>query len=220
MIELKEVRKTYRRGSREVKALDGVDLHVAQGEFVVIEGPSGSGKTTLLFTVAGLVRPTSGEVSVDGVNLVGRTPAELAELRKKKFGFVFQMFHLIPYLTAAENVMVPMGLVGVRPGEAATRAGALLERFGLGQRAEHYPSELSAGEQQRVAIARAVANKAPIVLADEPTGNLDPAAAEQVFAALDEIHGDGTSVLVVTHDVRVARTASRQLRLEAGRLVG
>ena len=219
VIDLKGVSKIYRRGTREVKALDGVDLHIDRGEYVVIEGPSGSGKTTLLFTAAGLVRPTAGTVVVDEVALVGRTAAELAELRKEKFGFVFQMFHLIPYLTAVENVCVPMGLAGVRPKEAARRATALLERFGIAERAQHHPSELSAGEKQRVAIARAVANRPPIVLADEPTGNLDRDAAGEVFTAFDEIHRDGTSIMVVTHDAGVAERASCLLRLEKGRLV-
>ena len=219
MIDLKGVSKIYRRGTREVKALDGVDLHIDRGGYVVIEGPSGSGKTTLLFTAAGLVRPTAGSVVVDEVELVGRTPAELAELRKEKFGFVFQMFHLIPYLTALENVCVPMGLAGVRPKEAAHRAAALLKRFGLAEREQHHPSELSAGEKQRVAIARAVANRPRIVLADEPTGNLDREAALDVFTAFDEIHRDGTSIMVVTHDASVSQWASRLLRLEKGHVV-
>jgi len=220
VIELKDVSKVYRKGIREVKALDGIDLRVGPGEFVVVEGPSGSGKTTLLFTVAGLVRPTTGSVVVDGVDLVGRTSAELACLRKEKFGFVFQMFHLIPYLTALENVCVPMGLSGTSPTESAERAGALLDRFGLGERSDHYPSELSAGEKQRVAIGRAVANHAPIILADEPTGNLDPKAADEVFEALDEIHRGGAAVMVVTHDARLVRAAPRALRLENGKLAG
>ena len=217
MIVLKDVSKTYRKDTREVKALDHLDLKVGPGEFVVVEGSSGSGKTTLLFTVAGLVRPTTGSVVVDGVELVGRTPAELARLRKEKFGFVFQMFHLIPYLTARENVCVPMGLVGVSPAEAGDRARALLERFGLGDRDDHYPSELSAGEKQRVAIARAVANRPAVILADEPTGNLDPRAADEVFAAFDEVHRGGAAIMVVTHDARVAQAVSRVLRLENGR---
>jgi len=219
IIELQDLCKIYRRGTREVRALDGVSLHVDPGEFVVVEGPSGSGKTTLLFAVAGLIRPSSGSVSVDGVALTGRSPAQLAELRKEKFGFVFQMFHLIPYLSALENVCVPMGLAGVRPAEARDRAAGLLERFGLADRADHTLGEMSAGEKQRVAICRAVANRPPIVLADEPTGNLDPKAAQQVFDAFDEIHRDGTSIMVVTHDARVAREAPRLLRLEGGKLL-
>lgn len=218
MIRLEGVSKVYRRNLREVKALDAVNLHVERGEYVLIEGPSGSGKTTLLFTLAGLVRPTAGKVIVDGVQLGGLTAAELALLRRKKFGFVFQMFHLIPYLTAAENVELAMGLAGVGRAESGERAGALLERFGLSGRAEHFPSELSAGEKQRVAIARAVANRPSILLADEPTGNLDPKTAHEVFAALAEIHRDGTSVVVVTHDAPAAQNATRLLRLERGRL--
>lgn len=220
MIELKDVSKIYRRASGEVRALDGLDLRVERGEFVVIEGPSGSGKTTLLFTAAGLIRPTAGKVIVDGVELTGRGPAELARLRRKKFGFVFQMFHLIPYLSALENVCVPMGLAGVPPEEAAGRARALLSRFGLSTRADHYPAELSAGERQRVAISRAVANRPPIILADEPTGNLDPKAAADVFTALQEIHREGTSIMVVTHDERISKEATRLLRLESGKAVG
>jgi len=220
VIELTGVRKVYRRGERKVCALDGVTLHVDAGEFIVIEGPSGSGKTTLLFTVAGLIRPTGGEIVIDNVTLTGSSAADLAEIRKKKFGFVFQMFHLIPYLTAAENVAVPMGLAGLAPAKAAKRARDLLDRFGLAFRADHYPAELSAGEKQRVAIARAVANRPPIVLADEPTGNLDHKAADDVFRAFEEIHADRTTLLVVTHDARMMERAPRVLRLEDGRLRG
>jgi len=219
VIELIDVRKVYRRGERTVRALAGVNLRVQAGEFVVIEGPSGSGKTTLLFVAAGLIRPTGGRIVVDDMTLTDCTTAELAELRKRKFGFVFQMFHLIPYLTAAENVAVPMGLAGVSPGEASARARALLERFGLAERADHRPAELSAGEKQRVAIARAVANRPPVVLADEPTGNLDRDAASGVFDAFEEIHADGTTLLVVTHDARMMKRAPRVLRLENGTLV-
>jgi len=218
MIQLSDVGKTFRRGTREVKALDGVTLHLEKGEYVVVEGPSGSGKTTLLFVMAGLIRPTVGEVVVDDVSLGACTPAKLAKLRKKCFGFVFQMFHLIPYLSAQENVMVPMGLAGASPDEATRRAGELLERFGLAERSGHLPAELSAGEKQRVAIARAVANHPPVILADEPTGNLDRRAADEVFDAFDDIQRDGTAVVVVTHDERVAAKAQRVIRLDGGRL--
>ena len=219
MIQLDNVVKVYRRGGREVRALDGVSLSVGAGEFAAVEGPSGSGKTTLLFIAAALVRPTSGRVVAADADLTGKSAAELAEMRKTTFGFVFQTFHLIPYLNAAQNVMVPMGLAGVPPKDAAARAAALLERFGLADRAEHHPAELSAGEKQRVAIARAVANRPPIVLADEPTGNLDARSAEDVLAALSEIHKGGTTVLVVSHDARIAARAERVFRLEKGRLV-
>jgi len=219
MIELKDTSKVYRRGRREVKALDGIDLHVDAGEFAVIEGPSGSGKTTLLFLVAGLIRPTTGTVTVNGTELTGRTSSALAAFRQQTFGFVFQMFHLIPYLTAVENVCVPMGLTGVPPAEAAKRAGELLARFDLSDRVDHYPAEMSAGEKQRVAIARAVANRPPVVLADEPTGNLDRKAAEDVLNAFEEINAEDTTIVVVTHDARLMDRASRRLALEDGRLL-
>ena len=219
MIELKDTSKVYRRGRREVKALDGIDLHVDAGEFAVIEGPSGSGKTTLLFLVAGLIRPTTGTVTVNGTELTGRTSSALAAFRQQTFGFVFQMFHLIPYLTAVENVCVPMGLTGVPPAEAVKRAGELLARFNLSDRVDHYPAEMSAGEKQRVAIARAVANRPPVVLADEPTGNLDRKAAEDVLNAFEEINAEDTTIVVVTHDARLMDRASRRLALEDGRLL-
>jgi putative ABC transport system ATP-binding protein len=219
MIELESVTKSYRRGACEVRALDGVSLVVERGELAVVEGPSGSGKTTLLFVISGLVRPTSGRVTVAGVELTAKSAGELAELRRTTFGFVFQTFHLIPYLTALENVTVPMGLAGASPKDAAARARDLLAQFGLAERADHHPSELSAGEKQRVAIARAVANRPPVVLADEPTGNLDAKSADDVLAALDEVHKGGATVLVVTHDPRIASRAGRVLRLEKGKLI-
>ena len=221
MIDFEGIRKTYVARGKRVEALDGVDLHVAPGEFVSVEGPSGSGKTTLLFVAAGLIRPTAGSVIVDGASLTSCWRSQLALMRLESFGFVFQMFYLVPYLTAAENVMIPVRLLRERSGEGPSpkeRAAELLERFGLTDRADHYPSELSAGERQRVAIARAVANRPKVLFADEPTGNLDSRAADAVFAAFDEIHRDGTTLLVVTHDVRAAGKAGRTLHLEAGRL--
>ncbi len=220
MIELADVGKVYRRGAREVRALDGVSLRVERGEFVAVEGPSGSGKTTILFVIAGLVRPTSGRVSATGEELTQKSAGELAELRRTTFGFVFQTFHLIPYLSAVENVRVPMGLAGIDAKESATRARELLARFGLADRADHHPAELSAGEKQRVAIARAVANKPPIILADEPTGNLDARSADEVLAALEDVHASGATLLVVTHDARIAGRAGRRLRIERGKLKG
>ncbi len=219
MIVLENVSKTYRRGAREVRALDGVSLRVERGELAAVEGPSGSGKTTLLFVIAGLVRPSAGTVSAAGAEITAKSPAELAEVRRTTFGFVFQTFHLIPYLSAVENVRVPMGLAGVSPRDGVARALELLARFGLADRADHHPAELSAGEKQRVAIARAVANRPPIVLADEPTGNLDARSADEVLAALEEIHKDGATVLVVTHDARISARAGRVLRIEKGRLI-
>ena len=220
MIELVDVSKAYRRGAKEVRALDGVCLKLERGEFASVEGPSGSGKTTLLFMAAGLVRPTSGRVLAAGADLTSKTAGELAELRRTTFGFVFQTFHLIPYLSAEENVRVPMSLAGASAKDSHARAEELLARFGLAGRAEHHPSELSAGEKQRVAIARAVANHPPIVLADEPTGNLDEKSADEVLAALEDVHRAGATLLVVTHDARIAARAGRALRLEQGKLTG
>lgn len=239
MLELRAVTKIYNHPEGAVRALDAVDLRVGRGELVVVCGPSGSGKSTLLLTIGGMIRPTSGQVLLEGQDLYALPSAARARVRAQRIGFVFQLFHLVPYLSATENVLVP-ALAGVgaavpsarsrgpadtaHPAPAAGRgvgraeAVALLERLGLGERLGHLPSELSAGERQRVALARALIKQPDLILADEPTGNLDPDSAAQVLAALREFHAGGGTVIVVTHDPALACAAQRSLRLEQGRL--
>ena len=215
MIELEQVSKVYRKAGGEVRALDEVSLHVELREFVAVRGPSGSGKSTLLLTVGGMVRPTRGRVVLDGQDLYGVASAERSRVRAEKIGFVFQMFHLVPYLDVLENVLLP----NVAGGRASREEAAqLLERLQLGERVYHRPAELSTGERQRVAIARALVKRPAIVLADEPTGNLDPDTSAQIMGHLEEFHREGGTVLVVTHDALADQYAQRTLRLERGRL--
>jgi putative ABC transport system ATP-binding protein len=218
MIELKDVSKVVISGSAPLTILHPLTATIARGEFVAVVGPSGSGKSTLLGLVAGLDSPTTGSVVVDGVDITKLGEDDLARLRGEKIGFVFQFFHLIPSLTALENVAVPMEIAGV--ADALRRASALLDEVGLSDRGHHYPSQLSGGEQQRVAIARALANNPAIVLADEPTGNLDTANGRHIMELLGIIHRSrGTTVLLVTHDADLAAMADSQLVLRDGRVV-
>ena len=204
--------------------LSGVDLRIEAREFVAVAGPSGSGKTTLLGLLAGLDRPTAGRVTVDGHDLAAFTEDERARFRVNRIGFVFQTFHLLPTLTALENVLVPVELAGSRPRStgrsARDHASALLERVSLGDRAEHYPAQLSGGERQRVALARAFANRPRILFADEPTGNLDAETGSRVAALMESLNRDaGTTLVLVTHDVDLAGRADRVIRLAGGRVV-
>jgi putative ABC transport system ATP-binding protein len=218
MIELRDVSKTVMSGSEPLTILHPLSLRIPQRRFVAIVGPSGSGKSTLLGLIAGLDAPTSGSVLIDGVDITRLGEDALAKLRGEKIGFVFQFFHLIPSLTAYENVAVPMEIAGVDAARA--RAHALLEEVGLTGRSHHYPSQLSGGEQQRVALARALANDPPIVLADEPTGNLDSANGRHILDLLRAIHQKrGTTVVLVTHDRELAATADARLVLRDGRVV-
>jgi putative ABC transport system ATP-binding protein len=218
MIELRDVSKTVISGSEPLTILHPLTLDVARGRFVAIVGPSGSGKSTLLGLIAGLDAPTSGSVLIDGVDITRLDEDRLAKLRGEKIGFVFQFFHLIPSLSALENVAVPMEIIGVR--DARRRASALLEEVGLSGRAHHYPSQLSGGEQQRVALARALANDPPIVLADEPTGNLDTANGRHIMELLRQAHMKrGTTIVLVTHDADLASLADSRLVLRDGRVV-
>jgi putative ABC transport system ATP-binding protein len=218
MIELREVSKTVMSGTAPLTILHPLSLRVAQGEFLSIVGPSGSGKSTMLGLIAGLDSPSSGEVLIDDVNITRLDEDGLARLRGEKIGFVFQFFHLIPSLTAYENVAVPMEIAGV--ADPQKRARGLLEEVGLTGRAHHYPSQLSGGEQQRVALARALANDPPIVLADEPTGNLDTANGRHIMDLLREVHRTRkTTLVLVTHDAELAAMADVQLVLRAGRVV-
>ena len=218
MIELREVSKTVMSGSEPLTILHPLTLQIARGHFVAIVGPSGSGKSTLLGLIAGLDAPTSGHVLIDGVDITALGEDALAKLRGEKIGFVFQFFHLVPSLTAFENVLIPMEISGRR--DAVPRARRLLEEVGLTERAHHYPSQLSGGEQQRIAIARALANDPPIVLADEPTGNLDSTTGRHIMELLLSVQRSRTSTLVlVTHDAELASLADSRLVLRDGRPV-
>ena len=218
MIELREVSKTVTSGSEPLTILHPLTTTIPRGQFVAIVGPSGSGKSTLLGLLAGLDAPTSGSVWIDGVDITRLDEDGLAKLRGEKIGFVFQFFHLIPSLTAYENVAVPMEIRGL--SDAASRARALLEEVGLTGRAHHYPSQLSGGEQQRVALARALANDPPIVLADEPTGNLDTTNGRHIMEILRNIHRTRhTTLVLVTHDAELAAVADARITLRDGRVV-
>jgi len=217
-IELRRLTRRLPSGERLLTILDRVDLTVASGEFVAILGPSGSGKSTLLALTAGLDRPSTGEVLLDGDPIHELSEDELARLRLRRIGFVFQNFQLFTNFTARENILLPLELAGVPRVER--RADELLEQVGLGRRGHHYPSQLSGGEQQRVALARAFASNPPILLADEPTGNLDGETGERVLSILSDLRQDrGTTLLLVTHDPAVARRADRLVELVDGRVV-
>ena len=200
-------------------ALRGVDLAFEPGEYVALLGPSGSGKSTLLHILGCLDRPTSGTYHLDDIDTGGLDINGLAEIRNGKIGFVFQSFQLMPRLSALENVGMPMLFAGIRAGERRERAATLLDRVGLAPRAQHRPAELSGGQQQRVAIARALANRPSVLLADEPTGNLDSRSGQEIIRLLEELRDEGRTVIVVTHDEALARRARRVVRLLDGRVV-
>jgi putative ABC transport system ATP-binding protein len=218
MIDHGGVSKTVPSGEGTLTILHPIDLNVASGEFLAVSGPSGSGKSTLLGLIAGLDAPSTGSIVIDGVDITTLDEDPLARLRGAKIGFVFQFFHLIPSLTALENVQVPLELTGAQ--SPSTRAAALLDEVGLADRRRHYPSQLSGGEQQRVAIARALANNPPILLADEPTGNLDTVTGRHVIDLLAEIHRTrGTTLILVTHDAELAARAESRVSIRDGRIV-
>ena len=218
MIHCSELTKKFRRNSSEVVSLDRVSLEIGAGEFVVVRGPSGSGKTTLLLSIGGMQQPSAGTVTLDGENLYAMSSTERARARADKVGFVFQMFHLVPYLSLLENIL--LAAPAWPSAEARTRANELLEQFGLAKRATHRPDELSAGERQRLAVARAMLNRPGVLLADEPTGNLDPENAASVIGHFTEFHKAGGTVVLVTHGTAADSVASRVIRLEQGRLAG
>jgi putative ABC transport system ATP-binding protein len=221
MISLARVTKNYETPAGEFPALCGIDLEIAAGELVAVVGRSGSGKSTLLNLIAGIDRPSSGKVVVDNTSLGELTENRLAAWRGRKIGLVFQFFQLMPTLTAAENVMLPMDFVGtVLPGQRRVRALELLEQMGVARHADKLPSALSGGEQQRVAIARALANDPPVLLADEPTGNLDSHTATVIFAAFASLARNGKTVLIVTHERDFAASLSRSIELADGAVLG
>jgi len=216
MIEMNDIKRIYGTGSVEVHALRGVSLHIKQGEFVSIMGPSGSGKSTLMNIMGCLDTPSSGAYLLNGRSVQGLDHNELAEVRNRLIGFVFQNFDLLPYATAAQNVELPMIFKGTGPQKRRNRSRELLERVGLGERIHHRPTELSGGEMQRVAIARALANSPKIVLADEPTGNLDSASGDEIIKLFEELQGEGHTILLITHDSSIARRTERIIYLRDG----
>ena len=219
LVHARGLRKEYGSGDGLVRALDAVDLDVRSGEAVAVMGPSGCGKSTLLHLLGGLDRPSAGELSVAGQRVGQLSERALAHLRRDEIGFVFQAYHLMDELTAQENVELPALLAGRTPAEARARATALLEQVELADRARHLPSMLSGGQRQRVAIARALANDPQIVLADEPTGNLDSAAAFDVLRLLEALHAEGLTLVIVTHDERIAAAADRVISMRDGEFV-
>jgi len=218
-IRITGLKKHYEMGGQVVRALDGVDLEIAAHTFTVVMGPSGSGKSTLLYLLGGLDRATSGEISVDGERLTEMDENALALFRRRTMGFVFQSFNLIQSMTALENVAFPMQINGTSPSQRTKRAAQLLQQVGLDDRSQHKPGELSGGQQQRVAIARALVNDPSLILADEPTGNLDTSSGVAVMQLLSDLHRSGRTVLVVTHDQRMLRFATHKIFLLDGKLV-
>jgi putative ABC transport system ATP-binding protein len=219
MFQLQGITKIYRKRRQEVTAFRADQLDIAAGEYVAVVGPSGSGKTTLLSLLGGMLSPDSGKVLFDGQSLYDLSLNERTRLRRERIGFVFQTFNLVPYLTALENVQVPLYLGVIAASEQRDRATALLEQVGLGNRLDHKPGELSTGQQQRVALARTLANNPRLILADEPTGNLDPESREAILSLFDGFVGDGRSIVMVTHDPAAAERAARKVLLRDGALV-
>ena len=218
MIRIKDLSKYYRIGDEEVHALDHASLHVSPGEFVGIIGPSGSGKSTLMNIIGCLDVADSGEYLLDGIPIENYSENELAHIRNRKIGFVFQSFNLIPKLTAEENVELPLIYQGIKKDERTERVAAALERVKLGKRANHFPTELSGGQQQRVAIARAIVTRPSLILADEPTGNLDSKTTVEIMDIFHELHDQGNTIVLITHDDSVAAQAGRRVRILDGHL--
>ncbi len=219
LIEIRDIYKIYNPGENEVRALDGINLTVEHGEFLAIVGQSGSGKSTLMNMLGLLDIPTSGTYTLDGVDVKNMTDDELSEIRNKEIGFIFQGFNLIPSLTAVENVELPLVYRGMKKEERNKLALEALERVGLSHRLDHLPKQMSGGQQQRVAIARAVAARPPIILADEPTGNLDSHSGVEVMKILHELHEEGRTVILITHDNDIANEAQRVIRIQDGQII-
>ena len=220
IIELKNLWRTYELGSEPVHALQGLDLTIGQGEYVAIMGTSGSGKSTLMNIIGCLDKPTSGQYILHGEDISSRGDDELAELRNKTIGFVFQQFNLLPRMTALENVMLPLVYAGLNASERRKWAEAALTELGLGDRMDHRPNQLSGGQQQRVAIARAIVNKPQIILADEPTGALDSNTASEIMGVFNRLVRDGITVILVTHDGETAARAQRVIKVRDGKILG
>ena len=219
MIRFTGIERTFTVGDEMVHALRGVNLQISRGEYVSIMGPSGSGKSTLLNVIGLLDRPNAGTYELDGRDVTGLSDDELARVRREKMGFVFQFFHLVPRLSAEQNVELPMVLAGVEPSERRKRLDRLLADYGLKDRARHRPDQLSGGQCQRVAIARAMSMNPPVILADEPTGNLDRHTGQEVMGVLERLHQDGGTVVVVTHDPEIGSRAHRSLRMIDGAII-
>ncbi len=218
-IQLNDVKKIFHAGDEEYAALKGISLDIESGDFVAVMGPSGSGKTTLLSLIGGLSKASSGAVVIDGIDLGALGPNKLADFRREYLGFVFQSFYLVPYLTALENVMLPLTIQPGLNGTARARALEALARVGLDKKARRLPSQLSGGEQERVAIARAIVNKPALILADEPTGNLDTKTGHKVLEMLEDLHCEGHTVVMVTHSEQNAKKAARIIEIRDGEIV-
>jgi putative ABC transport system ATP-binding protein len=218
-IDLKNVTKAFHAGEEEYPAVRGVSLGIESGEFVAVMGPSGSGKSTLLSLLGGLSHPTTGVVTVDGIDLGSLGPNKLSDFRREYLGFVFQSFYLVPYLTAVENVMLPLTVQPGMNGKGKIAALEALRKVGLDAKAHRLPSQLSGGEQERVAIARAIVNKPPVILADEPTGNLDTKTGDHVLDMLQDLHKDGHTIVMVTHNTDNAKRAGRTIEIRDGEVV-
>jgi len=218
IISMNEIRKIYDTGKVKVEALKGIDLSIDAGELVAIVGPSGSGKSTLMNLLGCLDTATSGEYTIAGENVLGVTRDQLAEIRNRRVGFVFQNFNLLPHITSLENVELPMLFGGMKPAQRRARAGELLDKVGLGDRGEHRPTELSGGQMQRVAIARALAMNPDIILADEPTGNLDTSSGGDIMSLFTDLWKQGRTVVIITHDPALSRRASRVVEIHDGRI--
>ena len=218
LIQLSGIERRFLLGDTTVHALAGLSLSIEAGEYVAVMGPSGSGKSTLLNLLGLLDRPNAGTYRLEGRDVTTLTPDEQAKVRSARIGFVFQSFHLVPRLTAAENIALPMTLAGIAPAERQQRVAQALKDFGLDNRADHKPDQLSGGQRQRVAIARATIMQPPLILADEPTGNLDRHTGDEVVRLLEELNGRGVTLVVVTHDPTLGARARRQLVMEDGRL--
>lgn len=218
IIELKNLSKHYEMGENIVKALDGIDVKIKKGDFIAIVGPSGSGKSTMMNMIGALDLATKGEIFLDDEDIENLKESELAQIRGRKIGFVFQTFNLIPTLTALENVMLPMIFQGFGKEEKLERAGEILKKVGLEHRKNHFPNELSGGEMQRVAIARALANNPEVILADEPTGNLDSKIGKEIMNIFTDLNKKGKTIILVTHDLDLTKYATKVLKLRDGRL--